>query len=1086
MPIENQQLIRLAGTTTYNKGYDYFEEGRVDLIKDYEDEVSARVAGSQGQTYEVNILFRDENWDEILDSVCNCPAYSPLTGMCKHVVATILEANDYQLFSDSAVGAADAYLRSLKAKSKPAQPKVRQTDRSGKELISQYANKIVDKSIPLEPITELATLECTLNLEAGVYYMHGNSMNLTFKMGAKKMYVLKNLQDFVYGFKYRESLKMGKNYTQQLVYEAFDPQCHAFIDFICENYGRIDDYYSSSKKMLYLDRPMLDDFISLMGGSKITVTRHQSRQRSYFVRRENPSLSLMLKDDKPGYLLSCTPFEGFVFGNKYSYVLKGDNLYQCDEDYTRACGSLLHAFAKEGQQYFALEDVPALLGSVIPEVRAHLSVDIATSAEDYMPEPLEMKVYFDIDEEDRVLAHMTHTYGEKTFDAFDRKYTSQSLDLASELKAEHLVSTYMGYTLVASGTLRQDDEEAIFQLVTEGFDRIEDVAEVYLSDDFSRIKVHAPVNVSVGIRIEGRLLEVDIDLEGLDYEELASVINSYRKAKRYHRLSDGSFLPLRDDALSQVVELGDALSLSAKDLESGHVSLDITRSLYLDAMLKQNEQIRYTRDGSFKEIVRRMNDVEDADYAVPQTLEETLRNYQVTGYLWLRTLHRLRFGGILADDMGLGKTLQVLALFSALKAEGELGTAIIVCPASLVYNWQAEANHFTPELGVCMVAGNARERAECIAQAAGYDVLVTSYDLLKRDIEQYKGTQFSYVVLDEAQYIKNQNTQSAKSVKLLDGAHRLALTGTPIENSLAELWSIFDFLMPGYLHAYKRFKQDFETPIVRAKDETTAERLRALVRPFILRRLKGDVLKELPEKIEQVHIAEMEGEQRKVYLATLAQSKKELATKLADAGSGQSRILVLAALTRLRQICCDPSLVYDEYKGDSAKLQLCFELIRASIDGGHRVVLFSQFTSMLAIIKDRLKEEGIGYHLLQGSTPKVERLRLVEQFNTGDVPIFLISLKAGGTGLNLTGADVVIHYDPWWNLSAQNQATDRTHRIGQTKHVQVFKLIAKDSVEEKILKLQEAKAELADKIIQKGDSVFDTLSSDELISLLEG
>jgi len=432
----------------------------------------------------------------------------------------------------------------------------------------------------------------------------------------------------------------------------------------------------------------------------------------------------------------------------------------------------------------------------------------------------------------------------------------------------------------------------------------------------------------------------------------------------------------------------------------------------------------------------------------------------------------------LADDMGLGKTLQVLAMLLAVKEEGFENTAppplpsIVVCPASLVYNWLSEATRFTPQLKVCTVAGNASERAACIEQATQYDLLVTSYDLLKRDIELYAGLGFNYVVLDEAQYIKNQNTQSAKAVKLLQSEHRLALTGTPIENSLAELWSIFDFLMPGYLYDYKRFKQDFEAPIVKMKDESAIQRLRALVRPFILRRMKEDVLKELPAKIEQVHLAEMDEEQRNIYLATLVQTKRDLTDKLAEAGAGQARIMVLAALTRLRQICCDPTLVFANYTGLSTKLQLCLELIHNSLDGGHRVVLFSQFTSMLAIIQKRLKAEGIEYYLLQGSTSKIERLKLVDQFNAGDVPVFLVSLKAGGTGLNLTGADIVIHYDPWWNLSAQNQATDRTHRIGQTKHVQVFNLIAKDTIEEKILKLQEAKAELAQQINPEGRRFF--------------
>jgi SNF2 family DNA or RNA helicase len=363
------------------------------------------------------------------------------------------------------------------------------------------------------------------------------------------------------------------------------------------------------------------------------------------------------------------------------------------------------------------------------------------------------------------------------------------------------------------------------------------------------------------------------------------------------------------------------------------------------------------------------------------------------------------------------------------------------------------------------------------------DVVFTSYDLLKRDIESYEEAEFRFVVIDDAQYIKNQNTQNAKAVKRLKGGTRIALTGTPIENSLAELWSIFDFLMPGYLYTYNHFKSKYETRITKKNDSAASERLRELVRPFILRRLKGSVLKELPEKIESVSYSTMSDEQRKLYIAAMAQAKKDLSAKLEESGAAQSRIMILAALTRLRQICCDPSLVYDGYGGGSAKLDACMELIASCIDGGHRILLFSQFTSMLAIIEERISADGIPYCILTGSTPKTERLRLVNSFNDGDTPIFLISLKAGGTGLNLTGADIVIHYDPWWNVSAQNQATDRAHRIGQTNAVQVFKLIAKDSVEERILEMQAKKAALADAVIEEGGGELAALTEEELLSL---
>jgi SNF2 family DNA or RNA helicase len=449
--------------------------------------------------------------------------------------------------------------------------------------------------------------------------------------------------------------------------------------------------------------------------------------------------------------------------------------------------------------------------------------------------------------------------------------------------------------------------------------------------------------------------------------------------------------------------------------------------------------------------------------------------------------------------MGLGKTIQVLALLQAAKDEAATNktaedktatgsaaaprTSIVVCPASLVLNWAEEALRFAPQLKVAPLICATRERHALIEKYEHYDLLVTSYHQLQRDIANYKDKQFRFAVLDEAQMIKNQNTHNAKAVKLLEANTCLALTGTPVENSLAELWSIFDFLMPGYLRNYNQFKKKYEMPVTKNHDELATERLRSLVRPFILRRLKGDVLKELPEKIETVLRVTFEPEQEKLYRATLAQAKKELAAKLAEATGGQGQIAILAALTRMRQICCNPALVYADYKGGSAKSDAAMELIENSIEGGHRMLLFSQFTSMLDLLEDQLDARGIRYLRLDGSTPKIARQSLVTEFNSGDAPLFLISLKAGGTGLNLTGADVVIHYDPWWNLSVQNQATDRAHRIGQEKRVQVFKLIASSTIEERILKLQEQKAELAETVIKEGGNAFESLKADDLLAL---
>ena len=497
-----------------------------------------------------------------------------------------------------------------------------------------------------------------------------------------------------------------------------------------------------------------------------------------------------------------------------------------------------------------------------------------------------------------------------------------------------------------------------------------------------------------------------------------------------------------------LAELMKTLQLSPKEFVKGKMHIPAYRTLYLDQMLENNESIYSNRDRHFREIVKGFKTIKDADFEEPESLSGIMRNYQKNGYKWLRTLEAWKFGGILADDMGLGKTLQVIAVLLAAKEEKQSGTSLVVAPAR-----------------------NA-------------DVLVTSYDLLKRDIDQYDQKEFLYEIIDEAQYIKNHTTAAAKAVKVVNSRIRYALTGTPIENRLSELWSIFDYLMPGFLYGYDTFKKEMETPIVKNGDEAAMARLQKMVSPFILRRLKEDVLKDLPEKLEEIRYVKFEDTQQKLYDAQVLHMKEKLASQ--DEGEfNKNKLWILAELTKLRQICCSPSLCFENYRGESAKADACMQLIQSAIDGGHRMLLFSQFTSMLAILQDKLEKEGIEYFIITGETSKPKRQELVKKFNAGKTPVFLISLKAGGVGLNLTGADVVIHYDPWWNLAVQNQATDRAHRIGQTKKVTAYKLIARNTIEEKIQKLQETKRDLAEQIIGGEMGQLGSMSREDLLELLE-
>ena len=412
----------------------------------------------------------------------------------------------------------------------------------------------------------------------------------------------------------------------------------------------------------------------------------------------------------------------------------------------------------------------------------------------------------------------------------------------------------------------------------------------------------------------------------------------------------------------------------------------------------------------------------------------------------------------------------------------------MVSPSSLTLNWQNEARKFTNELKTVVIRGTLQERKTLIEEIENYDLVITSYDLLKRDIELYKEKNytFKYIIADEAQYLKNSNTKNAKAIKEIKAETRYALTGTPIENSLAELWSIFDFIMPGYLFTYRKFKNIYETPIVKEEDEQAMAKLKMLIEPFVLRRNKKEVLTELPEKTVTVLSNEMNEEQQNLYLTYLARAKQEIAEKVEIDGFENSQMQILAALTRLRQICCHPSLFVEGYNAGSSKLEQCIEIIEEAINGGHKILLFSGYTSMFEIIEKELKKRNIKYFKLTGATKVDERIEMVDEFNENpNIKLFLISLKAGGTGLNLTGADMVIHYDPWWNISTENQATDRAYRIGQKNNVQVYKLITKNSIEEKIYELQEKKAKLADSMLDTNTKFINRFSREEIMKLFE-
>jgi superfamily II DNA or RNA helicase len=564
-------------------------------------------------------------------------------------------------------------------------------------------------------------------------------------------------------------------------------------------------------------------------------------------------------------------------------------------------------------------------------------------------------------------------------------------------------------------------------------------------------------------------------------------------------LSGQSHRPLKNGRIAlidtgAVEELQEVLLDCAPEQHSGGYRVSNTQAGFLDAALRQQPGWQVQAPSAW--LSRAAQQRGEIPLVAPAlgSLENVLRPYQKQGVAWLDFLRQNGFGGILADEMGLGKTLQVLALLQALKdgsrrttaSEGGEGqtTALVVCPTSLVFNWVAEAGKFTPGLRVLALEGAGREAL--FTQIPEHDLVVTSYALIRRDAEKYQGLEFALVVLDEAQHIKNRQTQNAQAVKSVRARQRLVLTGTPLENSVVDLWSIFDFLMPGYLGSAKDFHERYEVPIARERDANAQARLARRLRPFLLRRLKAEVAPELPAKLEQVAYCDLTADQAGIYRQVLEASRREITEAVDAQGLAKNRLLIFTALLRLRQICCDLRLLKLEQLNPetvSGKLDLFAELLEETIDGGHRVLVFSQFVSMLSLLRKQLTADGVEYCYLDGATQ--DRAKVVERFQgSAQIPVFLISLKAGGTGLNLTGADTVIHYDPWWNPAVEDQATDRAHRIGQTRVVTSYKLITRGTVEEKILHLQSRKRELFQGVLSSDEQVVGALNWEEIQDLL--
>ena len=924
---------------------------------------------------------------------------------------------------------------------------------------------------------------------------------LSFKIGEKKMYKIKSIVDFSNTFEKKTTIYFGEKLFYINEEEAYTPNAKAYLKWIVAQGDKIKYatyiadqklYYSSLKiagSKIILDEKTIEGFIECFKNSNHNIEIEKDKN-IVEVKREEPKINFVITKNGDNYNMKLKEdVPDVIKGNLNSYIIYKDKIVEFDTKKYANLLILLSIYKRaEVEKYvFDEEGLKEFVEKIM--IKVPEGIDISELPEEdknkYIPKKLSVIMKLDIDEMGWIENNITFCYGDFEFNPFAPNSISIPRNMDQERNVLDILREDGFLQNPRLNNMVLTDEDKTYDFLNERIDEYMSKYEVLISEEFKKKQIIQPRIGTIGVKIQNDLLSIDLSNINYDPTELEDIMEKYKLKKRYYKLRDGSFLKLEQNENMEFLDkLVDGMDIDFKKVKDGKIKLPVNRSLYLNRLIEKNPEIDVVEDGEYKKLIdETTNARNDEEVKIPENLEGVLRDYQKTGYKWLKVLDRYKFGGILADDMGLGKTLQVISLFQT-QEKGE--TSIVVCPSSLSLNWRNEINKFAPNTKVCVVRGNASEREEIIKNTKKFDVIVTSYDLLKRDIDLYEEAnwKFRYIIADEAQYIKNSNTQNAKALKSLQGKERFALTGTPIENSLAELWSIFDYIMPGYLFSYSKFKKQFETEIVKYNDENKLQKLKTMIEPFILRRTKKQVLTELPDKTITVLNNEMEGEQQKIYLSYLAKAKKEIMQTIKDEGFEKSQIKILSVLTRLRQICCHPSLFIENYKGESSKLNQCVEIIEDAIESGHKILLFSGYTQMFPLIEKELNKRFIEYYKLTGETKIDERIEMVDKFNKDpDVKIFLISLKAGGTGLNLTGADMVIHYDPWWNLSAENQATDRAYRIGQKNNVQVYKLITSNSIEEKIQELQEKKAKLIDDVLDTKQTFISKLSKDEIMLL---
>lgn len=1018
-----------------NKKENYNENGKVTHYW-YE------VDDEEKPTY-YDVMVSIENNKKILRTACDCKNFRSIRS-CKHIAAVIL--NNYE-------------------------------EMFGKMFINipKISSSILEKFITSEE--NIIKKELTVNLIINVterksnYYYYYNSIECTVKIliGDEKLYTLGNhASAFKSVYESGEGeVYFGKSFTYnpQKYYLSSDAET-----ILKAYYNTFDDGGYN-----YINTSSLKKFLNKLKNIKFVINNYEVDGISEYF-----------------------PIDTNLIKKNETYELDFDlenieNLIEKDYEYIFYKGKLYHLNAKEQELIEDLKqnELDKLIISkdkldlfnkgLLKVVRKKLKID-SSVVDIVLPSIIKAKLYFDIRNE-YIISNIVFNYDDKEIDYFN-KSNEILRDINFETSVLNDVGKY-GFILEKDKLVLRDIEQEV-EFLEIGLEQLATKYEIFTTEKFKNIKIKKKTSVSSMFGIgQDNILNYNFNLGDINSSELVSIFDSMKSKKKYYRLKNGDIINLEDESLQELNNLTEELELTDEEIINGKGSILKYRAIYLDSLKKTKYSIIST-DNLFDNFIKNFYEYKDSNLSLEDT--SILRDYQLTGVKWLYNLAKTGFGGILADEMGLGKTIQVIYYIKQMLKDNPTSKFLIVVPTSLAYNWEHEFDSFASQIKKAICIGSKEKRKHILKDLNKINVIITTYGLLREDEEIYENLNFNTMIIDEAQNIKNNHAGITKVVKSIKAETKFALTGTPLENSILELWSIFDFIMPGYLANLTKFQSKYKIKDFDEDSEILIKGLSKQINPFILRRKKSDVVKELPEKLINDIYIDLKDEQKKLYVAELNRVKEEMDKIIKEEGMNKARFLILQLLTKLRQICIDPSIVYDNYSDGSNKIEQLENIVSEYTKNNHKVLIFSSFKTALNIVKEKLNNAKIKTYMIDGSVPAKTRIEMVDNFNENDdIKVFLIMLKSGGTGLNLASADVVIHLDLWWNPQAENQATDRAHRIGQTNTVEVIHLITKGTIEEKILELQNKKRILSDKLIDgeiRDKNIISELTKEDIEKLL--